>query len=354
MGKVDSNYLLNLVNEFKLQKKEFFLVLAFVFFLILLGIVLSFVFNLNKIPVCGDGTLFGECSVNKPYFCFNGILVENVSKCGCPKVLEKIEEECVSRFQTNSSNLNLKYFLRGEEKEINFTIYWGMMDYFDDLRKARFNEGGDGLSREKLQLEKINESEQRELLVPLVVKIQNLAKEKVEQARIAVSLVQEIAYGSSNDYFLFRNEKINYSKYPYEMLFDTKGICEEKSMLLAFLLKELGYETILFYYPFENHEGVGVRCPDKYSFNNTGYCFIETTAPSIISDYNVYYFEGNLSSHPEIIFVSYGDFFDKGLYEYKDASDLYKINQIREKGKKLTIMQYFKLNKLREKYNLIV
>ncbi|MEA1925540.1 MAG: right-handed parallel beta-helix repeat-containing protein [Candidatus Altiarchaeota archaeon] len=34
-------------------------------------------------PSCSDRTLYGECSVNKPKYCGNGILIDNCSECGC-------------------------------------------------------------------------------------------------------------------------------------------------------------------------------------------------------------------------------------------------------------------------------
>ena len=39
----------------------------------------------------------------------------------------------------------------------------------------------------------------------------------------------------------------------------------------------------------ENHESVGIRCPLEESYKESGYCFIETTAPAIISDDSIEY-----------------------------------------------------------------
>ena len=50
--------------------------------------VQSFVLG-DETDKCSDGTLFGECSSNKPYYCDNGNLIENCSVCGCPA-----EKEC--------------------------------------------------------------------------------------------------------------------------------------------------------------------------------------------------------------------------------------------------------------------
>ena len=67
--------------------------------------------------------------------------------------------------------------------------------------------------------------------------------------------------------------------YPYETLFEQKGVCSDKSFLAVALLRELGYGAALFEYESANHMAIGVQCPLEYSTNNTGYCFAETTAP---------------------------------------------------------------------------
>ena len=33
---------------------------------------------------CADGTLYGQCSINKPKYCDNGNLIDKCSICGCP------------------------------------------------------------------------------------------------------------------------------------------------------------------------------------------------------------------------------------------------------------------------------
>jgi hypothetical protein len=46
---------------------------------------------------CVDGTALGECSFNKPKYCFDGILVLRCSKCGCPHEYDCVEDECVKK-----------------------------------------------------------------------------------------------------------------------------------------------------------------------------------------------------------------------------------------------------------------
>lgn len=72
-------------------------------------------------------------------------------------------------------------------------------------------------------------------------------------------------------------EKITY---PYEVLYDNTGVCQDKSYLAYALLKELGYGTSIFLFPNpeDNHMAVGVKCPLEFSNYNSGYCFVETTS----------------------------------------------------------------------------
>ena len=72
-------------------------------------------------------------------------------------------------------------------------------------------------------------------------------------------------------------------KYPYEILYENKGVCSDKSRLLACLLKELGFGCVLFVYNSENHEAVGIKCPipDEVVHVYDGIAF-----NSILEEYN--------------------------------------------------------------------
>lgn len=72
-------------------------------------------------------------------------------------------------------------------------------------------------------------------------------------------------------------EKITY---PYEVLYEDQGVCQDKSYLAYALLKELGYGVAIFLFPDpkDNHMAIGVKCSFEYSNYASGYCFIETTS----------------------------------------------------------------------------
>ncbi len=320
--------------------------------IIIVILVLSFIFAgiyffLLKKPVCGDGTVYNSCSNRKPYFCDNGILVEKASVCGCFENLTIEEDSCFSRYQLNPKKITLKYILRGEEKNMDFVVYKRLTNYLSKLPQEISHDSGENISRIDFKLKKLNEEEQRYLLLPLVTQIQNSADNEKDRIRIAISIVQNIPFGNSDKKISFHGNLMNYSRYPYEVLYDEKGICGEKAELLAFILREMGYSVAFFYYAPENHEAVAIKCPIIYGLGKTGCCFIETTGPSIITDSEIEYVDvGRLFSEPELIIVSEGKSIGSGWYEYSDA----KILNSARRG--IGIFREKTLRNLIEKYGL--
>lgn len=308
----------------------------------------------GKTISCGDGSSHNTCSSRMPYFCEEGQLVEKASVCDCPELLSIEGDSCVSKYQTNPKDITLDYILRGEKKKMNLVVYEGMINYISNLSVfIRYNVS-EQPSRQDFKLRNINEPEQKLLLSSFITDIQNLEKDKVEQMRTAVSLVQNIPYRFPDKTISIGEAEANYSRYPYEVLYEQEGICAEKSELLAFLLKELGYEVVLFYHPDEDHESIGIKCPVEHSLGGSGYCFVETTGPSIITDDKITYVGGmTLESEPKIIPLFKGDSLPKDMYEYTDADELVSLRkEIEEK----TWVWPFKKEKLRElsrKYGLV-
>ncbi len=330
--------------------KVFYLVFLILFFALLAFLL----FSIPKIPKnsCGDGTSYNSCSTNQPYFCDRGTLIEKASLCGCPKIMNRTRDNCTSVFQTNPRKIRLNYILRGKKYGINFTIYGGLSDYLLNKSKEIYY-SQKSVNREELEKEKVNNLQQKELLIPLLVKIQNLGLTKIDQMRVAISLVQNVPYSLTQKTVKIRGYKIPISIYPYEALYNNHAFCEDKSWLLEFLLRGIGYKTASFYYPLQNHEAVGISCPLKYSLNKTGYCFLETTGISILSDSNNYYAGGVfLNTTPILIKMSNGTSLGDKLYEYADAKSLSEIDSDRVNST-LTFYEYFKLKNLRKKYGLL-
>ena len=71
-------------------------------------------------------------------------------------------------------------------------------------------------------------------------------------------------------------------RFPVETAADKKGICSDKSLLLAAMLSIEGYACAILHFGPEHHAAVGIPAPDGYDFKKTGYAIIETTVVSYI------------------------------------------------------------------------
>lgn len=95
----------------------------------------------------------------------------------------------------------------------------------------------------------------------------------IDELELLVTYVQSaLAY----DWDAF-NTKGNVTKYPYETYYLGKGICGDKSILLAKCLSLLNYDFALFVFNRANHMAVGIKVPKRYGNYGTDYAYIETT-----------------------------------------------------------------------------
>lgn len=311
----------------------------------------------DTLPMCGDGTFYSDCSLNRPYYCDGGELVYDTVLCGCPDVLTKIDGSCTNSHFQEGRLLTLQYVLDGEVGEIPFTAYEGVSDYLDTRERTITYAKGEIPRRSDFKLNKIDDELQREALMDLLVQIQNAAPDSAaDQVRIATSLVQHIPYKESEFGSVgnFKTSTIRLARYPYQVVERLEGSCEGKSELLVFLLREMGYGTAVFYYNEENHEAVGVRCPVERSVAGSGYCFIETTVAAPISyssgNYLIGESQGESLGTPEVVVLSQGKALPDNLYEYRDVA---KIDRIFENGR-TDALERVQLGPIYERYGMSV
>lgn len=261
--------------------------------------------SLPQIEKCDDGTPYGSCSATKPLFCENGSLIEKASLCGCPEKYIPNGDECVYQLTLVPESRSLSYCNNGLKTSIPFTVYRGLKEYLSELPRTFVCDPECPSDQEIYQMI-INQPDQVEFIQNLIKMIKIVGQSKDEQARISISLVQMIPYDYEK---VFTLSSENW-RYPYEVLYDYKGVCQGKSLLLALLLRELGFGVVLLVYEDENHMAVGIKCPGRYAnyiYQGSGYCFIETTTPSIVTDMSGEYLGvGALKSKPKIYFVSDG------------------------------------------------
>ncbi len=219
----------------------------------------------------------------------------------------------------NPKTMHYNYTLRGVSSEIPFTVYEGMYDYLvssEDSTVSYYT--GQQPSPEEINriitLRYVNESVEKSELQNLVSSIEQITPNEDDQARIAISLVQNIPYNLNG---VLTNSI--HCIYPYEVLYTNTGVCEQKSMLLVCLLRELGYGCAILEFPSQNHAAVGIACPSEYAYYS-GYAFVESTTPSIITDcYGDYVGAGKLPSSPSyVIVIQDGKVMNSVSEEYQD------------------------------------
>jgi len=236
--------------------------------------------------------------------------------------------------------IRFPYTLKGNSGYIGLTVYEQI--YYEIIKKLplRVINGFDQV----FYLTLLQHDEQKTALKSLLNSIKDLGDHnQYSDLRIATSLVQQIPYGKIKNY----QEK---RFYPYEVLYNQCGVCEDKSILLAFLLKELGYGVVLLEFETERHMAVGVKVPEKFSYKKTGYAFVETTTPTIISDCHCEYVNtGKLTSAPSIIPVSEGKPFNGVQEEYQDAEEW---NNILSRGQVLDQYHFSRFQYLVHKYGM--
>lgn len=87
-----------------------------------------------------------------------------------------------------------------------------------------------------------------------------------EYLELMTRAVQEIPHGEAKADFMM----------PAEVLSARRGVCSEKSLLLAALLRHEGYDASIIVFDGRRHVAVGVAC-DGAGYLETGYAFVETT-----------------------------------------------------------------------------
>lgn len=132
----------------------------------------------------------------------------------------------------------------------------------------------------------VSDSHSRSALAGLAQGLEAYAAERnfTENERLdfAVSFVRGMRYTPDN----VTTPYDNYPRYAFETLYEDGGDCEDTSILMAGLLQEMGYGTVLVLLPDPpGHMAVGVAC-DSRAFGypvapllheGTEYCYLETT-----------------------------------------------------------------------------
>ncbi len=171
-------------------------------------------------------------------------------------------------------NSSVYYAAKNADKSVRETIAWNETDY-----QIRYYSAF------------INDPAQDELYENLLKELRHIKRTEIlnegEYLELLVIFVQQIAYDGDAPVF---------PRFPVEVIYDTTGDCDEKSLLLLGLMEREGYDVALLLFPPSGsgpgHAAAGVRVsagttpsfPVYISEDHRTYVFIETTALAYISE----------------------------------------------------------------------
>ncbi|MEI6294376.1 MAG: hypothetical protein WCP36_11875, partial [Methanomicrobiales archaeon] len=167
----------------------------------------------------------------------------------------------VPNYNTLPKQHALKYSSSGDT--IKFTTYGGVSDFFSS-KPLTFYQNMDN----EVLLPRFSDETHNSYMQPLINEIKSKSSDQKKQAMIAIGLVQHLNYGTGAEW-----------EYPYTAIHLERGVCGDKSWLLGYLLKQLGYDVVIF--NFKDHAAIGIKSNGVGTFKNSGYAYVESTGPTI-------------------------------------------------------------------------
>lgn len=180
----------------------------------------------------------------------------------------------VTKFPEPANPVVKKYQWQYQSKNFSLdeTLYGNIFEYYSKQQKGIL--GG----FENVSLAKYLKLPQEDRLISdLTDKIEQLAKDNAltqdQEVDFVAAFVQSLQYDEAR-----AKTDLTHPRYPYETLYELKGICSDKTLLTVAILRELGFGAAVFLYENEQHMAAAVQCPQEYSNYASGYCIVETTA----------------------------------------------------------------------------
>lgn len=230
-----------------------------------------------------------------------------------------LDVNACENFSTDNSVLKtFKYVLDGTEGEVSATMYPGLTQCLNKLKmKTAAPNASHAVKEDTDDALTVNNIPQTNYLAELAKNIENITSDKNDQARIVASIVQG---------FKFEDNDPNTYNYPYEVAFNQAGICNETAKLMLNLFKQLGFGTAMLTFEKDNHQVAGIKCDPQYSYQNTGYCYVEPTTRAAITD------DTGIKSEARVSVISDGLVFD-AQKDYEDAQKYISLLDKKHGGK---------------------
>lgn len=193
--------------------------------------------------------------------------------------LKKVQEQIVALENPKETEFQWEY--NGKNYKLSETFYASLYNFYANSPKTYSYQGEISTEWEKDYYAMfLTHTKSDDSISLLATDLQNLGTEKKlnpdQMVELTLAFVQAIPYDHLRAEQILSGSGV--TNYPYETLFENKGVCSDKSFLLANLLSKMGYGTALLTYDDEQHMAVGIGCPAEFSSYDSGYCYAETTS----------------------------------------------------------------------------
>ncbi|HAT73651.1 MAG: hypothetical protein US30_C0009G0007 [Candidatus Moranbacteria bacterium GW2011_GWF2_36_839] len=202
-----------------------------------------------------------------------------IQKNSAPISSPKAQEQIIAL--ENPKEIEFQWKYNGKDYKLSKTFYGSLYNFYANSPKTYSYQGELSPDWEKDYYAMfLRHTSSDDSISLLATDLQNLGAQKKLNAdqivELALAFVQAIPYDHSRAEELLSGSGA--TNYPYETLFENRGVCSDKSFLLANLLTQMGYGTALLAYDDERHMAVGIGCPAEFSSYDSGYCYAETTS----------------------------------------------------------------------------
>ena len=170
---------------------------------------------------------------------------------------------------------------------INETLAMGTSGLDSYLKGDYFDPESDIKTSEDVYRPRLEDPRDDKVMNRIVDQIDksNSVHSEAERVDTAVRFVQKCIH---YDYAQYGGKSPGKHLHPYATLYLNRGVCCEKSVLLAEILRHMGYGVAIvgFKMTDDSHAGVGIKCPPgEGNFGaNKEYAYIETTEPLKIGE----------------------------------------------------------------------
>jgi len=186
---------------------------------------------------------------------------------------------------TNPKTITFGWEYNGFEYSITETLYESVYEYYNLNPEKEFYYGDMDENDYFINFLSKSEALEDDTISKIVQEIRLEANKRNlsddELVELIIAFVQFIPYDDDKLAIIeYGNEAENektWPRFPYEVLYENKGVCSGKTLLTIALLKEIGYGATIFDFDNEMHMAPAVKCTKEYSSYNSGYCFAEVT-----------------------------------------------------------------------------